>query len=89
MNIHIANPVSSLPMTIMFGVWANAIIIHPIKHGHREILNVDIRPILSSENPINRHPNGAAIETLLAIWKHGKNENVIYKKHTILANIIL
>lgn len=55
---------------MIYGLKANAIIIHPIKHGHREILNVDIRPILSSEKAINRHPNGAAIEILLAICKH-------------------
>jgi len=55
---------------IILGLKASAINIHPIKHGHRENLNVDIRPILSSAKAINRHPNGAAIEILLAICKH-------------------
>lgn len=70
MIIHIANPVNNLPIIIIFGLEANAINNQPIKHGHREILNVDIRPILSNENAINKHPNGAAIEILLAKYKH-------------------
>lgn len=65
-----ANPVNIRPIIIKFGLLADAIIIHPIKHGHKESLNVDIRPILSNEKAINRHPNGAANETLLAICKH-------------------
>jgi len=56
-------------MMIIFGLKASAINIHPTKHGHRENLNVDIRPILSNEKAINRHPSGAAIETLLATCK--------------------
>jgi len=59
-------------MMIIYGLKASAINIHPIKHGHREILNVDMRPILSSVKAINRHPNGAAIEILLATCKHKK-----------------
>lgn len=57
---------------IILGLEAKAIKNHPIKHGHREILNVDIRPILSNEKAINKHPNGAAIEILLAIYKYKK-----------------
>lgn len=56
-------------MIIIFESLANTINNQPIKHGHREILNVDIRPILSNDRPINKHPNGAATVTLLAISK--------------------
>lgn len=62
-----ANPVNSRPIMIMYGSWANTINNHPMKHGHSEILNVNMRPSLSNEIPMNRHPNGAAIDTLLAV----------------------
>lgn len=61
------NPVNNRPMMIIYGLWANIIKNHPIRLGHSEILKVVIRPSLSNEKPMNRHPNGAAIEILLAV----------------------
>jgi hypothetical protein len=65
-----ANPVNNRPTIIIFVLKANAINIQPIKHGQRDNLKVAIRPNLSNAKVIKRHPNGAAIEILLAICKH-------------------
>lgn len=65
-----ANPVNNRPIIMIFILKANAINIQPIKQGQSDNLKVNIRPNLSNAKAIKRHPNGAAIETLLAICKH-------------------